>query len=561
MLTYRNLGRLKQQKNARVVRIDIPDNNNFFVYENIIVGKSDYGWVAYDSICDHNGGTLSVDENGKTATCHLHKWTIDLSKGIYENGCRKRPLKVIEDSGKLEINVCNETFPTIIYDHLTSEKIRFFYNAHACVSLHVSDFKLITDPWLIGSCFATGWWHLQPPTLDAAERLMSADLIYISHNHPDHLHIPTLKKFVSSEQLFLVPNFESKSVENLLRRHGFNNLLIINFLEEIEIDTQSGPIKLVIVKSGDDRDDSSLIVFSKNQSVLFGVDTNMPNRWVLPKVDVLFTPFAGGASGFPVRILNFTDEQKRKIIRSNLSSIFRNHVVKLINSTKPKYVIPYAGYFREIERDDDVKNLNRKNSSLDLIDFVQSRFEGVSGLDPLKNPSFDLEAGNLVVRESSRSEPIFYFDENHVNAEIRDFHKETPELNDAVLSRLGLFFTESEFVDNLSVVFVPTLSSFEDSRKAFLFVNFSKHKREFRVEDFSTEKISEIENLARTEGNNLEVLYVREDSFRGVIFRGLPLEDLSIGFQAKMYRNPNVYNFRFWDYFTNRVLIDLNSID
>lgn len=47
---------------------------------------------------------------------------------------------------------------------------------------------------------------------------------------------------------------------------------------------------------------------------------------------------------------------------------------------------------------------------------------------------------------------------------------------------------------------------------------------------------------------HVEVLRVREDIVGGVVRRGLLLEDLSIGFQAPMYRGPNVYNFR---YFTN----------
>ena len=57
--------------------------------------------------------------------------------------------------------------------------------------------------------------------------------------------------------------------------------------------------------------------------------------------------------------------------------------------------------------------------------------------------------------------------------------------------------------------------------------------------------------LRAATGNNIEVLRVRSDSLRGFDNKGLPLEELSIGFQVRMYLYPNVYNFRFWDYFTN----------
>jgi len=47
---------------------------------------------------------------------------------------------------------------------------------------------------------------------------------------------------------------------------------------------------------------------------------------------------------------------------------------------------------------------------------------------------------------------------------------------------------------------------------------------------------------------------VRQDSFLWVIFNQMPWEDLSIGFQCKIDRVPNVYNVDFWHHFTNNYL-------
>lgn len=139
-----------------------------------------------------------------------------------------------------------------------------------------------------------------------------ADYIYISHNHPDHLHIPTLEEYANKSTPILVPNFQSKSVENILRKLGFNNLVICDFMQQIKIETKNGGIIAVVIKSGDDRDDSTLLLCNEKRKVFLGVDANMPNRWILPKVDVLFTPFASGASGFPSRIDNFELAKKLK---------------------------------------------------------------------------------------------------------------------------------------------------------------------------------------------------------------------------------------------------------
>jgi hypothetical protein len=58
-------------------------------------------------------------------------------------------------------------------------------------------------------------------------------------------------------------------------------------------------------------------------------------------------------------------------------------------------------------------------------------------------------------------------------------------------------------------------------------------------------------NIENPNNNNIEILRVRGSSFYGALKKGLPLEDLSIGFQIKMYRRPNVYNLKFWNHFTN----------
>ena len=42
------------------------------------------------------------------------------------------------------------------------------------------------------------------------------------------------------------------------------------------------------------------------------------------------------------------------------------------------------------------------------------------------------------------------------------------------------------------------------------------------------------------------------------MYNKLPWEDLTIGFQCKIMRNPNEYNFYFWHHFTNIYITDKN---
>ena len=44
MVSYRNLGKIEQNKQDQVIRIDLPDNDSYFTHEKIIVGKAPDGW-------------------------------------------------------------------------------------------------------------------------------------------------------------------------------------------------------------------------------------------------------------------------------------------------------------------------------------------------------------------------------------------------------------------------------------------------------------------------------------------------------------------------------------
>jgi CMP-N-acetylneuraminate monooxygenase len=521
---------------------------------DFIVGRVHGQWVVYDRICDHNGGLLCLDKGGATATCHTHKWTLILSKAAYENSCPKRSLPVREQDGVLVVTKSVEKFPEIEISELIDSPIELAFNAHASFTVDIEGYRLTTDPWFVGSCFATGWWHAYPPSLEAIERLRQSDLIFISHNHPDHLHIPTLEEYVSKDRLFLIPAFESGSVESLLRRHGYNNLIVADFLQEVDFQTPKGKVRTMLVRAGDARDDSSLLIFTRNDTLFFGVDTNMPNRWVLPSCDVLFTPFAGGASGFPSRIANFTTERKAEIITANRTSILTNHVDKLVKATCPSYVIPYAGYFTEAPRDQDVRSINRKNSAADLVAFVEAAFPGVEGINPLDTPVLTLYKGKISMRDVFET-PSYFLDNAYIAEDLNRFTQSAPRVDSDRLEAIGRNLVASCFIDDLTVIVVPTDDDFLPNVGMVLAVDFSEKHRGWRLIPIQGNySDSQFEALSKT--NNIEILRVRADILAGAISRKLPLEDLSIGFQILMYRQPNVYNFKFWNHFTNVEFIE-----
>ena len=67
--------------------------------------------------------------------------------------------------------------------------------SHACSKIEYSNKKLITDPWIIGSCYWRSWWNFPEVKRELLDDNLNADYIYITHVHWDHWHGPTLKKF------------------------------------------------------------------------------------------------------------------------------------------------------------------------------------------------------------------------------------------------------------------------------------------------------------------------------------------------------------------------------
>ena len=549
---------LSNKKTSYIQRVPLPKDESFSEIEDLIIGKINGLWIAYDRVCDHNGGTLYIDKNKTTATCPIHKWTLKLEDGRYENSCPKIPYKVKQLEKFLEIQRFNYEFNETNTEELIDKEIKIDFNAHASITVTIDDVKLTSDPWFIGSCFATGWWHLNPPSEEAIIRLIDSDYLYISHNHSDHLHIPTLKQYVDRKKPIIVPNFESKSVEKILLSNGYNNLIIAEFLQELEVETHKGKFRIVIVKSGDDRDDSSLLIATRNNKIFLGVDTNMPNKWILPKVDLLFTAFAGGASGFPSRIENFELARKIEITEGNRLSVLHNHVKKLVSATKPKYVVPYAGYFTEATRDLEVKQINRKNSPDELVAYVESEFNGIKGINPLTSSHISLYKNELVTKAINEI-PSYFIDEEYVRDEIAQFSGDEWSITDSYLKKLGENFINSNFQGDLTVVLLPSSDDINCFVSKGLSIDFSTSNRGFQLVECENDNEKIISELSNPNKNNIELLKIRAGSLIGAFSRGLPLEDLSIGFQIKMFRAPNVYNFEFWNHFTNNEFIKVTN--
>ena len=276
---------------------DLVSEVTFFADRQIIVHKDEAGEItATKNRCKHTGGAFEK-QDGCILTCSNHGWRLDVSSMQYVNpiGVKQDELIVERtEDGTIQLFEVPaprywEADPRPEEPLVASEFTMRFY-AQACMEVKCGPKTIFTDPWLVGPALVRGWWLTNRPPLDWLSRLASADAIYISHSHSDHLNPHTLSLLAerNPQAPFFVPGFDSDSCEFLLKEIGFTNVTTVPFGVWVALGDHG---RFMILQDGSGRDDSSLLIEYKGHRVLDVVDcgTNL-NNGVLPRpVDVLLT--------------------------------------------------------------------------------------------------------------------------------------------------------------------------------------------------------------------------------------------------------------------------------
>src|SRR5215471_9221755 len=53
---------------------------------------------------------------------------------------------------------------------------------------------LLTDPWLVGSVYWRSWWLQHYPSDEEIDWAAKSAFIYVTHEHPDHFHMPSIRR-------------------------------------------------------------------------------------------------------------------------------------------------------------------------------------------------------------------------------------------------------------------------------------------------------------------------------------------------------------------------------
>ena len=93
---------------------------------------------------------------------------------------------------------------------------------HACLALYRQGRAplLATDPWLLGSVYWRSWWLENYPTAEEVDWLAKSARIYVTHEHPDHFHMPSIRR-LGSGPAYLFPALAERGYLAYMARHGY----------------------------------------------------------------------------------------------------------------------------------------------------------------------------------------------------------------------------------------------------------------------------------------------------------------------------------------------------
>lgn len=521
-----------------------------------IIYKSNDGLKACKNQCRHQMGLFIKDIedlDGRTVKCTKHNWKLNVSTMKYVNPPDSFSQDELEaeilDDGGLRLVELSPADPWLADPRepleLQDGEVKVTYFTHACMELQLGQRRVIFDPWLKGPAFARGWWLLHEPPAEALDRICAADLIYISHMHSDHLSYPTLK--VLSERRPDIPIYVGDTSRPVFWYLGqsqvkLTNINVVPFGVWQTIDDE---LRFMILMDGVHPEmDTCIIVDYKGHMILNTVDCSRPNGGRLPqKVDLMMSDFAGGASGFPMTFYGgkYSDSWKAEFIKNERKKLL-NYKAQLVKSLQPRIYCPFAGYFVEAHPSDSyIKDTNIKNRAEDLNALINKLTTDIKTWTPQPGEVLDL---SLALRDPTNSEAVTSPPAGaKIYKDSWEFNLYVDELNSAISSEIfkhqswiQFYYTWAGFQNyNLVVRIIETDDNFAPLTDGYNYLV------DFLDLSFPTTRPDREHSYVEIK-NRIGVM-------RSVVLHGRLWDDLYIGFQNRISRDPDIYHHKFWNHF------------
>jgi UDP-MurNAc hydroxylase len=185
--------------------------------------------------------------------------------------------------------------------------MKFTILSHASLCVEHNGVKIVSDPWLIGSCYWRSWWNFPEPPKELIDNL-NPNFLYITHLHWDHFHGASLKKLFAPETPILVPKVPTRRMVRDLEWLGFRNVIEIHHGGQVRLGED---FTLKSYQFGPGVDSAMLLhgggytIFNCNDCKYFGLPLRQITR-SFPKVDFVLRSHSS-ASAVPYCIEGYKE--------------------------------------------------------------------------------------------------------------------------------------------------------------------------------------------------------------------------------------------------------------
>ncbi|MGH7087698.1 MAG: MBL fold metallo-hydrolase [Stellaceae bacterium] len=225
-------------------------------------------------------------------------------------------------------------------------RVRYVYSA--CVVIETADVKILCDPWFTPGAY-DGAWYQYPPIDDPVATIGPADLVYISHIHPDHYDPRFLRRYLAAyptAQLIIgaqqPPYLANKMHLDGFAPHVVDALAVGGTDLLIPINYTSGDPKSEI--------DSALAVRAAGRSVVNLNDNPFAPDQVArirefcgDRIDFALLPYAG-AGPYP-QTFHFADRRLLEAAVEEKRRQFKALFARYLEALDPIKAMPFAGKY------------------------------------------------------------------------------------------------------------------------------------------------------------------------------------------------------------------------
>ena len=489
--------------------------------------------ILFSAICPHQHGTVKKLEKDLW-TCPHHDWTFNPETGDCLNSpesCLEKFSIIIKDDF-LYANIPLESDKKIIsLKNSIGPKITIISNA--CILFEWKSFRILTDPWIEGPAYF-GSWTNYPPSNIRVKDLPPIDLIWISHEHTDHLHPHSLSLFNKNIPV-MVPKLKDSRLKKIIEKLGFTT---VTELESFKQHLISQDIELISFNSGSTWNDSILFLKFGDFSILNFNDAghNFKINSLIESVDMIFSSYSQGASGYPLTWTHLDDLKKKSImIDANLGML--KMIKEMVDIFKPRFVVPFAGFNKlyrpEHQKYEDKQN---KNSLESVINYLKD--SPVKVLDLIPGESWDGEY-NIINRVSNREK---FFKKEF----IRNYLKKQFLLEkDLGFCPKKFTITHNE-IKNYFESFSNSDLSFKIKTYNILFCAENSQRKLQGIISFNDGEVKYSPLIGTCDIVTQMTIICPGEIVQEIISNDLSWDESHVGYWCIFDRNPDIYNLNLW---------------